>query len=1030
MRHTNCRSLIALIFLSFIVSLGSPLPATIAYADEPFIPRLQSKPPGPPLTPQQAIEKMVVPEGFKVELVASEPDLLNPVAMAFDDRGRIYVTESFEYPRRDPGPGRDRIKILEDTNGDGRFDSVKIFAEGLNIPSGIAIGHGGVWVANAPDILFLEDTDGDDKADKQTVVVTGFGRDDTHELPNALTWGPDGYLYGLNGVFNRSVVKQNGKTFDFTCVMFRIDPATHRFELFCEGTSNPWGITFDHEGEAFISACVIDHLWHLTESGYYHRQGGPYPPHTWKIESIVKHKHQMAAYCGIEFFDSPAYPAAYRDKLYMGNIHGGCINVDSVSRSGSTYQGKGHPDFLTANDVWFMPVAQKVGPDGCLYILDWYDRYHCYQDANADPKGVDRGHGRLYRVVYEQRPDVEYKDLSVLDHSQLVDLLVHPNIFYRQRASVILNERLRSAGDEQAQNAVNAMFSRLIAKPNPESVQLLTTTLSLPNIGLDKIIELATHFKDQPQALAWCVRAIGERLRWNVSAESIAMCQSLLTDAVSSSESRVRLQAAIAAGKLSPDYHATLPPTKILIDVLRGTTDDGLLPRIVWRNLEPRVVSDQAIIVQRLANASDADALLVDMAPRIATRLLAEVKPDLSSPTDAATLASVLAIADSLASRNGAAQGEVLRSVLSKLRTGEIRASAAKESLNNWLGNTKSTSQNHVQLAAFAGDAAAIDKVSAMSIDRVLSPDQRREALETLAIMNPTAMRAAVSQWVNDLGRNLKVDDGWRDALLTAVVRRGDSDTQRKVLAQLPRLPIGARSMVAGRMVQSEVTAKLLLAEISSGALAKDMLGPDQIKQLASSTSADIQSSVKAIWGSVRMQDSANRQNVVREMTEYLLKDAHGDAAKGWVVYDRICGQCHKMHGRGYEVGPEITRNGRGSFEQLVVSVFDPSLVIGEAYKSVSVLTTDGRLINGLVTERSNQRIVLKVQGGKLEVIPIDEADEIRDNDQSLMPEELETQMTRQEMADLFALLSLEQPPETSDSQVIAGTPDGLHSKP
>jgi putative membrane-bound dehydrogenase-like protein len=130
---------------------------------------------------------MVVPDGFHVELVASEPDLLNPVAMAFDDSGRIYVTESFEYPRHEPGPGRDRIKILDDTDGDGRVDKVTIFAEGLNIPSGIAVGHGGVWVANAPDILFLEDTNGDDVADKSTVIATGFGRDDTHELPNALT---------------------------------------------------------------------------------------------------------------------------------------------------------------------------------------------------------------------------------------------------------------------------------------------------------------------------------------------------------------------------------------------------------------------------------------------------------------------------------------------------------------------------------------------------------------------------------------------------------------------------------------------------------------------------------------------------------------------------------------------------------------------------------------------------------------------------------------------------------------------------
>lgn len=353
-----------------------------------FIPRTQKVPPGPAISPKEAIEKMQVPEGFRVELVAAEPSIQNPVAMAFDDAGRIYVTESFEYPRREPGPGRDRIKVLQDKDGDGVAETVKVFAEGLNIPSGIAVGHGGVWLANAPDILFLEDTDGDDKADKQTVIVTGFGRDDTHELPNALTWGPDGYLYGLNGVFNRSVVKQDGKTFDFTCALFRIDPRTKKFELFCEGTSNPWGVTFNHEGSAFVSACVIDHLWHLSESAYYRRQGGPYPPHTFFAESIVKHKHQMAAYCGIEFFDSDAYPAKFRDRLYMGNIHGGCINSDSIERNGATYSATGNPDFLTANDVWFMPVAQKVGPDGCLYVLDWYDRYHCYMQRSPKSHSV------------------------------------------------------------------------------------------------------------------------------------------------------------------------------------------------------------------------------------------------------------------------------------------------------------------------------------------------------------------------------------------------------------------------------------------------------------------------------------------------------------------------------------------------------------------------------------------------------------------------------------------------------------------
>src|SRR5688572_19884281 len=193
-----------------------PLPA------DDVIPHAQDRPPGPPLSPQEAIAKMTVPEGFVVELVASEPDIVNPVAMCFDERGWVWVTESVEYPRFEAGLGRDRVKVLEDTDGDGKADKFTVFADGLNIPSGIAVGHGGVWVANAPDILFMQDTDGDGKADKTEVVVTGFGRDDTHELPNSFTWGPDGYLYGLNGVFNPSHIEHRGRKFDFTCALFRI----------------------------------------------------------------------------------------------------------------------------------------------------------------------------------------------------------------------------------------------------------------------------------------------------------------------------------------------------------------------------------------------------------------------------------------------------------------------------------------------------------------------------------------------------------------------------------------------------------------------------------------------------------------------------------------------------------------------------------------------------------------------------------------------------------------------------------------
>ena len=267
------------------------------------IPHRQDQLPNDPYEPAEALKRMTVPEGFSVELVASEPSIINPIAMTFDDRGRIWVTESIEYPRKSAGPGRDRVKVLEDTTGTGKFDKVTVFAEGLNIPTGVAVGHGGVWVLNSPNLLFLKEKDG--KEVSRQVVVTGFGRTDTHELPNSLTWGPDGWLYGLNGVFNHCKITSKGKVFDFTCAMWRVHPKTHEFQLFCQGTSNPYGLVWDPEGAAIVSAChwATDYLFHFVETGYYQRQAGPYPPFTIPIGSITNKGHQKTAYCGLCYFD-------------------------------------------------------------------------------------------------------------------------------------------------------------------------------------------------------------------------------------------------------------------------------------------------------------------------------------------------------------------------------------------------------------------------------------------------------------------------------------------------------------------------------------------------------------------------------------------------------------------------------------------------------------------------------------------------------------------------------------------------------
>ncbi len=413
------------------------------------LPARMDHPPNDPFTPQESVQRMTVPPGFHVDLVASEPEVVNPIAMTFDERGRIWITESVEYPRKPGGPGRDKVVLIDGVDDRGHAKKISTFAEGFNIPTGVAVGYGGVWVLNSPDLLFLREKDG--KEVSREVVLTGFGRVDFHELPSSLTWGPDGWLYGLNGVFNPSqIVDKHGKTHRFTCAMWRIHPRTREFQVFAEGTSNPYGIAWDSEGSAIIEAChwANDHLFHFVETGYYERQAGAYPPFTMKIGSITDHGHQKTAYCGIVNLDTDAFPAQYRERICVGNVHAGCINVDRLVRDGATYLGKGEPDLLTAHDDWAMPVSLKLGPDGFLYFLDWYDRYHCSQDAIRDPDGVDRLRGRLYRLRYGDSPRAVPLDLAAESDQQLVARLASSNLYFRETTQRLLTERLAMGGGQ------------------------------------------------------------------------------------------------------------------------------------------------------------------------------------------------------------------------------------------------------------------------------------------------------------------------------------------------------------------------------------------------------------------------------------------------------------------------------------------------------------------------------------------------------------------------------------------------------
>ena len=1013
------------------------------------IPHGQSAPPGPALSPQDAIKKMQVPPGFRVELVAAEPDIVNPVAMTFDERGRIWITESIEYPRRSAGPGKDRVKLLESTKGDGKFDKITTVIDGLNIPSGIAIGHGGVWVANAPDILFYPFEDfATAKLAKPQVVVTGFGRFDTHELPNSLTWGPDGWLCGLNGVFNRSVIKQDGKTFDFTCALFRIHPKTKKFEIFCEGTSNPWGLAFNENGDAFVSACVIDHLWHLTETGYYHRQGGPYPPYTWKIGSVVKHRHQKAAYCGLVWFDSDAYPEVYREKLYMGNIHSGAINCDYLEKDGSTYfakpalsgrmQGVGvgpfgvvgdGSDFLVANDAWFMPVAQKVGPDGCMYILDWYDRYHCYQDANRDPAGIDRLQGRLYRMTYKEGYIApKAMDMSKESSEQLIKRLRSPNIYERETAQRILDERCRRALETYSPAAPRYRAFGLAADlqkmaldetlPRKARLHALWAVIGSQSFDDDFLVRLVEH-KD-PTFRAFAVRAAGHRRYFNDRANYEKLL-SLSRDV----SPEVQVQVAIAASKFLSIPNGQRESKKtdslpILLDVLTHSGDDKLIPHIVWQNLHPLLENEGDRFLTFAAKADLAKSPgLVKVLPRAIDRILGNPSGD---------PAAVVKFIDKLAAGGKSEPAKLCLNALSvRIENHEI-AGKQLEALGTQAAPTlrKFMSDPNNELAVDAAFLlAALKDANGINKTReFLAANKNPEAMR-LRALSALIVAREVPEVLGQAGAILRERQGsphFRGQILAALGRIDSENVASNVLGSYPSMEPELQPRAIELLTQRPSWARSLFKEIAAKRISKDVVNVNQARQLLASKDAELIKLVEKHWGIPRDSRNPERDRVVAEMKE-LFRKTPGDPMEGAKHFKKICAQCHKIYGEGVDVGPDITSNGRADFDQLLSNIFDPSLVIGAGYQAVTVNTKQGQVVTGLLVEDNAQRVVLKVQGGELKTIARKDVDEQFTSKLSMMPEDLEKQLRPQEIVDLMSYLSLDRPPDDPKARKIPGTP-------
>ena len=559
-----------------------------------------------PVPPAEAPGKMTLPEGFKITLFAGEPDVVQPMAFTFDDRGRLWVVENHSYPKWLPPdqPGQDRIVIFDDPGSTGRFAKKTVFAENLANVSAIAVGFGGVWLCALPTLQFIPDRNQDDRPDGPAkVLLDGWDMKAKHNVFSKLTWGPDGWLYGCNGILSNSRVGKPGTPDDrrvpINCGVWRYHPTLHAFETVAHGTTNPWGLDWDDFGQIFITNCVIKHLFHAIPGAHFERMFGEdktanalyglmpscadhihWAGGDW-TKSRSGENHAQAggghAHVGCMVYLGDNWPDAYRGRLFTLNLHGRRMSHDSLERKGSGYVARHEKDFLLANDPWFRGLDLQYGPDGGVFVTDWTDTGECH---NYDK--VDRANGRIYKITHGDPKPVK-PNLAFAPDAELVELLKHRNAWWARRALRVLQEREAEGGVILGETRVGLS---MMLREDKDTVRRLRALWGLHVTGGVNDSMIQDLLADpEPWVRAWAIRLDLEDRR--ASDEGLARMAEM---AKSDPSPVVRLALASALQRLEPAARWAIGEGLV---ARAEDADDANLPLMIWYGIEPAVAADK-----------------------------------------------------------------------------------------------------------------------------------------------------------------------------------------------------------------------------------------------------------------------------------------------------------------------------------------------------------------------------------------------------------------------------------------------------
>lgn len=996
-----------------------------------------------PTPATEAVQQFQLPDDLKIELVAAEPEVMQPLFMHFDDRARLWVVQYLQYPfpaglkvihydqylravfDKVPQPpphhvrGKDLVTVYYDSNGDGQYDQSKNVIEGLNIASSIVTGHGGIWVLNPPYLLFYPDQNRDDIPDGDPVVhLSGFGLEDTHSVTNSMRWGPDGWLYAANGsTTTGNVSSEVNKNVQWEGQnIWRYHPDLKVFEIYAEGGGNTFSSEIDSRGRVFSGTN------HGNTRGMYYPQGsyatknwgkhGPLTnPFAFGYFQHMGHQGDKDRFAQtFVIYEGGTLPERYHGQVIAANALHNRVWASELSRNGSTYQTVDLPNVAETEDRWFRPVDVKVGPDGAVYLADWYDT----RLSHVDPRdNWHKSSGRIYRLQSkEAEPQKGSVDLTLLTVDELIQNFSHPNKWWRQTSVRVLGERLKQQAKRDRQATVKQLQS-ILASHNPDALEALWVLHWCGEFNDE--LALASLKHSDKDVRRWGVRLLGDH-----RSISKKLANSLTKVAAQEPYVQVRSQLASSARRIETRH--ALP---ILRELLRYEEDasDPHLPLQIWWAFEghagnatlndhpqigiklnttsPRSPREQLLEFLEDKELWEEKLFVTTVLPRLMKRFAMD---QFSTPNEDKMLTGLVACERLLQlAPSDEKKGLLMSGFLEAYQGRDIAHLPAglKSEIESY---QKSIGNSDLALGLRLGEADALKQALASIRSEATDPSQRLMLIKIVGeVEQPNSVSTLLSLISGSRSSAIK------NAAMLALMNYSDPKIGQTICSRYhSSLPNehGLRETAQRVLASRAIWTKQFLNEIESFRIKPDTVSFDVVQQMQLHADPEIEELVKKYWGNIR-STPAEKQNEIERLANLLRSEGvSGSPARGRELFKKHCGVCHTLFDEGGQTGPNLTGYERDNLDFMLLAIVDPSAAIREEFTQFQLLTKDGRVLTGLLEEQTPTQVTIRGANNQVTLVSRDDIEVLQAMKTSIMPDGLTQKMTESEILDLFAYIT------------------------